>query len=786
MPPMNFSAFTKRPFPQPPGHLEGVMAVVGGTASVPIELHIEGTETPGAVGMDLVFLVDQSGSMSDSDPDKQRFKAIKHLSAEFTPTRDSRDRIAIVLFNGDHATVIDHDGMSWFKWSEVPAVVDDLVHMDPDGLTPMDAGMLKAISVLTAQNGLYKLAILLSDGRPEPDDDAHPQTANIVNVRVPAACEQRVIYSTVYLQVPGASPLLPEQRDNGLLMYIARETDYVTNYLPGDPPEYYFRIEQTDEMVQAYRELFDKLRNRRVPQDVRLVEKINPRLFIDPDQAPQFVGSGFDPEQNVMGAGLAPALENFAGCGSFAVRLNELRGEATLSFAVKLRIDTVTPSEFEQGFVELPVNDPSSYLSWLEPAEGAGSQTASSDLPQTRIRFELGLHVIKRVHADGNQISIAIDNLDQSAVPWFELAEHPSGFVNPSAFEDDLEFKPLAMLYEKRILPWFVALIPPAVLPTLPAQRTRMLNLIRQALRAAHAPFLSLADQLDELLGQFSTVDAPFWVDLDTFWRTPEVRGVYYLVPSLPGKASRYLRFRVQDASFVKGGTTARFFQAPADAVVEKESEQGLRPLSQYMAQGWPAPRNVLPNELRGQLAPPVSRPDLYVRTGLQGSQWRDFAALFRGLTLPVQPWQMLDSADIQPFWHNHGAEVGVEVRVHNGGRANVAPGVGLHVTTYFLPFIGVSASPPYSSSPPLVGSVTASLPAVPFDTDHDLSVVKSVSFTSLGRLPAAGGVPTSVDATFLSQVRKVLALTVVEIAPAPGEVLLANNRAIEIVPLSC
>jgi hypothetical protein len=800
MPLINYSNLSKKPKPLLPGQLLDYLddtAVVGGSASVPIELHMESYETTGPAGVDIVFLIDNSGSMKYdfpySDPHGERFKTIKTLSAAFAPMRDLWDRIAIIIFQGNEAILI-HSEDPWKRWSEIPAVVDELMQADPGGATPMEVGMKRATDLLAAQNGFYKLVILLSDGEPVPDNEIYPQTNIIIDQRVPEACANRVLYSTVYLRLP--VPDNPQPQDSALLKYIALRTDYITRYdRAGDPPKYYFRIEQTAQMLQAYSELFNQISNRRVPQNVRLVEHINPRLLLDSQNPPEFSGNGFDPTQNVIGTHLDQALAQFVETGRFEIKLNELKGEAILRFDVKLDLETVTPQEFQNGYVLLPVDQESpesvdpSLLSWLEPQPTpAAGALPSGDLalPQAYIKFELGLQVIKTLEDNGGLVSIKIDNLDQSPVPWFELAEHPSGFINPVNFEDDFGFKPLAMLYEKRILPWFVGLIPPGVLPQSGAQRTRVLNAIRQALRQAHTPFLLLANQLDELLGQFSTFDFPGWANLNTFWCTRDVRGVYRLTESLPGKASRYLHFRVRDASFVKVGNAARLLEMPTDAVNEKQNERGLRPLSMYMAESWPESKAV-PNIPRGQCAYPVGRPDLYVRTGLNGEKWRMFAPLFRGRSLGagVTPWQFLSSPDITPFWQNQGQNVGVDVQVHNWGKTAPA-GACLSVRTYFLPFTGVSTSPPYSSSPPLVGSATVNLPEIPHqEYDHE-SFVQHLIFAPLGKLGSAAASPIPVEPAFLQQVRQVLAVTVVEIDPAEGEVMLANNRAIEIVPVSC
>ena len=146
-------------------------------------------------------------------------------------------------------------------------------------------------------------------------------------------------------------------------------------------------------------------------------------------------------------------------------------------------------------------------VDWLEPPSGTGSRLVESNLPQAEIKFELGLQAIKNLCQDDNLVRIEIHNLDQEPVNWFELVEHPSGFLNTTNLEDDFGFRPLDMLYSSRILPWFLNFIPDNLLPQLGPQRRRILQRVRQALRSAHAPLLALAPRIDPLLSQFSTHD---------------------------------------------------------------------------------------------------------------------------------------------------------------------------------------------------------------------------------------------------------------------------------------
>ena len=219
--------------------------------------------------------------------------------------------------------------------------------------------MVQATQLLAAQNGYYKLVILLSDGDPTPDDQRYPQIDIITDQRVPDAFTKRVMYSTVYLHVPGS----PSPADNALLKYIARHTDYITRYHHlSDPPRYYFRVTDSTQVVAAYRGLFNDIGNRSVPQAVHLTEQINGRLLMDPEVQPHFTGDGFERVQNVIGQPLDQSLRQFASSGRFEVHMNELKGEASLSFAVKLDLTTVTDSELAQGYVLLQVDRPFSRI----------------------------------------------------------------------------------------------------------------------------------------------------------------------------------------------------------------------------------------------------------------------------------------------------------------------------------------------------------------------------------------------------------------------------------------
>ena len=247
------------------------------------------------------------------------------------------------------------------------------------------------------------------------------------------------------------------------------------------------------------------------------------------------------------------------------------------------------------------------------------------------------------------------------------------------------------------------------------------------------------------------------------------MRGLYRLARMLPSKADRYLSFAIQDVSFHNSGDIVRLLTAPVDAMTAKRSDPQM---SVYFAQGFEEPKEILPNQLRSQYVFSDPHPDLYVSTALKGHQWKQFGALFRGLTLSrwSTPWEYLDSPDITPFWDTNGDNIGVQVCVHNCGGPTTSR-TQLQVRTYFLPFSRVQLRPPYQISPPLMGYAALAVPELPHhsrDEYHNFDC----HFDSLVEL----GTDVQAERGFLAEVDGALAITVVRIDVAEGELVTSNN----------
>lgn len=802
----------KRPKPVPPGEMEAgsatPTAVVAGSASVPVELHLEGVEQPCPVGNDIVFLIDNSGSMNDNDPLKKRFAAVLSLVDTFEASRNHLDRIAIYKFQGTSAT----EEQSWKSWSETRDTVQNLMNQpppDPGDRTPMADGMKQVNELLGGSDGFYKIVILLSDGLPTEDDFTDTPWETITGQGLPAdevslireAYQNRILYSTVYLWTQ-PSPFRPAV--NTLLWLIAKGTDYITPYsTPNDVPKYYFRITDASELAGAFQTLLGEVAPRMVPQDVTIREHINEKLLIDQDAEVVFFGDGFQESENILGFGdeataegittLEGALDLFRENRIFEIRLNELRGEATLAFSVKLDQDSISADEFSNDRICLEVDvgpGHESYISYLQPTGGPGSSPVRDPLPQARICFKKGLSARKICdpQATGDLVKIEFSNLDLHPVGWLEVAEFPSGFVNASETDDDFGFKPFRMLLKNRIIPWFLELVAGVAMELIPdydsLPSSTIMGIahgIREAavdsLTQAYAPLLERETLFDPYLCQFQFAeDPPAASSLDGFWRTINQRGIYKLIQNMPPLSTRSIQFQVRDASYLKPAVEDRWLNWHVDALFPKYGV--IHTMSWYRATDMRAENMLTPNPDYSQLVSSNGKPDLFTSTCFWSKDVRKLHALFEGSRSVNDPEGMLNSVDIMPIWRQHGRIVGVSVKVHNcGGQPAESR---LQVKSFFMPFTGKEllidrdvVRYEFKASPPFFGDGECNIQVYP-DSPEGFKIYYDRLYDMVtGR---------QVEVGFLRRIRHAVIINVVDIWPAEEEVMLSNNKAIEIV----
>ncbi len=789
MPTPLIRALDKLALPDAPLGFEGAVPIVGGSASVPVELRISAASQQVPVGVHIVFVIDNSGSMDPdpphSDPDGKRYAAIQSLVEAFAPTRNALDRIALITFQGSEATDdlrvhVDEAAQPWKTWSEVAARIPVLRSIGAQSATPLAAAMRQADALLAQSDSFYRLTVLISDGLPTPDNDEVPQTSTIVNEIIPTECiPNRIQCSTIYLYTQP-----PE--DNALLIYIARQTDYVTAYQTGDPPAYYFRITSPDQIVHCYRAMFDRLKERQVPQDVRIAENVDARLLIDADAPVTLAGSGFDEARNLLGGvPLATLLAQFRSTRSLALHFNELQGELVLRFSVKLNQTSITDAEYAAGSVLTNVDVASaSTISWLEPDVPCGGLMRTLALPQARIKFKLGLHVDKSLAPDGVTMNVQASNVDARTVKAFELAEYPSSYLDATRIADSFGAHPFRMLYANRIVPWFLRRVPVAGLSDRAVQA--LLRRVRDGLQNAHAAVLAKEVVLDGYLGDFGFGEnKPGSGECDAFWNALSQRGQYRYLDELPPHATRSLTYALDGASYLLQSGPDRMLNKPADALESK----GLLPLSEFTAAGLGTWVTLLPNPMHYQIVSASADADLFLRTCFSADHVYLLADLLRGTGNLSNPWAMLDSGDITPIWRpaTTRPRIGATVQIHNGGDAASAP-TTVRVVSVYLPYSEKDLQPPRPPHPP-GGPIDVSMP---FFGTADVAVPSvaararwsaDVLFRRLLYMPIDGA-PTEVQAATLLAVKDAIVITTVDVTAAGNERMRHNNSAIEIVPL--
>lgn len=809
----------KKTIPNSPGHIQQgtspLTAIVGGADSVPVEIHFEGIKQQVKVGVDIVFLIDNSGSMATTDPQNYRYEAIFGLIDQFEATeRNDLDRIAIFTLSGETATSEPESGQGWKKWSEIRGTIEDLISSGASGKTPMADGMKKANLLLKNSNGFFKLAILLSDGAPTNDTYTNTPYAAIVGEDpvpfedglVYEAYSNRILYSTIYL-LRDITVYTPEV--NNLLMKIARGTDYITRYSsPSANPKYYFCLADIsiDEIVNSYLELFGDIMTRAVPQSVILRECIDKKLLIDQDVAITFSGNGFREEQNILRFGteaeaadittLEGALEFFKQTRIFEIHLNELHGEATLKFSVKLNLDAINLDNYPEPEdhvcidVDLLPGD-ESYISYLHPTSGAGSTRVNFPLPQARICFKKGLFVRKVYHptVTNNLVKIEFCNLDIHPVEWLEIAEYPSGFLNVNDIQDDFEFKPFRLLFNRIIMPWFFEKTwnwifersPYAeYLQSLPLEtQRRVRSASLNKLEEVHEILVNKERYLDPYLCQFSFEEKPpTTTNLNDFWRTTTQRGIYKLTENIPPLSSKILSFSIEDASYLNRNGT-EWLNWHVDALYPKSGI--THTMSWYSAEGIQNYQMVTPNPIHTQLASSEnSRPDLFTRSCFYANDVNKLRRLFLG-PLPNNPWEMLDSSSIKAIWEPEESKYGVSVKIYNHGGI-----VGINslvkITSYFMFFTGEHEFNPNSNYefeplPPVFATDERVIHRIyPEDT-----ITYKIYYDRLYQLDVRD---RTININELKQVKYAVMINVVDISPAEDEIMVGNNKAIEIIQI--
>lgn len=752
----------KQTIPIAPGFLENGIAEVGATDSVPVEFKFFGENISEPSGISIVFLIDNSRSMEYMDSNKDRFRAIRTLVNNYSTARNNLDKIAIVLFSGSRSTLVQN----WTTWEGTGNTLDSIENNEPEGMTPMADGIEHANNLLMEETGLYRMCILLSDGYPEPDNEEYPQTESIMEELLPKARNNRILYSTIYL-------CKPESPDNALLIDIARATDYINDNSIADFPKYYFRIEESGNMISAYEGLFSELINRTVPQNVTFKETISPRIFVDSNYPVTFSGSGFTEARNILDEPLTETYNHFINNNTFKVRMNELDGQAILKFNVKLDIETITDQELEDGYVLIDINDlQNSMISYINMVNTNSQTIKISTLPQATIRFNLGLRVRKNITNSGKKINIGITNLEPNDVSWIEIAEFPNSYLNIKNVNHNFDFNPMDLIYKKYIIPWMYN----EVIDNLSSHPSSYIeNRIRResidVLKEAHKSVLNIDNRINKNLQKFGFSSIPHNA-FDPYWFSKYQHGVYLLERKLPGKQTISMIIDVENAAELNNDSSIVSISNGADATDMK----GIEVLSKYRSEAMNSWELVSPNPLISQIVQYDPKPDMYVETCFSESDIEVLSSFYKG-SRSVDPWELLDSPDIKCFISHRNisseqGRFGVSVNVHNIGLLKGSCTVS--VNSFFIPITGNEGISPFIPMSSFYSSGIGNIEAIESFSSEEVTIWLDDFFFIDGQ----ERIPLTKEE--YQEIKKAIVISIVKVE-SEHEFFSGNNEAIEI-----
>ncbi|QRN82031.1 VWA domain-containing protein [Chloroflexota bacterium] len=120
---------------------------------------------PSSENVNVIFVIDNSGSMANNDPEDLRFAATKL----FISLLDQGDTVGTVIFSNE-AKVL-HEGIVTITSMQTKLTLTESIHaVTPDGYTDVKAAFL-AVSELVqsgSKNSDQSIIIFLTDGQPEP------------------------------------------------------------------------------------------------------------------------------------------------------------------------------------------------------------------------------------------------------------------------------------------------------------------------------------------------------------------------------------------------------------------------------------------------------------------------------------------------------------------------------------------------------------------------------------------------------------------------------------------
>jgi hypothetical protein len=206
--------------------------------------------------LDVVLMLDSSGSMLKTDPSALRYEGVRHLTSFLT----DGDRLGVVQFAGDAKVVQDLESFAPQKAEQIMQRIRDI---PVEGtFTDITAGIKVGAEMFnkSPQVGNQRVIVVLSDGKVEPDPTVGPafaRTLQLVQEMLPELKAKEIRVFTVALS---------EQADRALLGEVAAATDGLTWY-----------AQSAEDIHKTFSELFLALKRSQV------VPEAGRRFSIDAD-----------------------------------------------------------------------------------------------------------------------------------------------------------------------------------------------------------------------------------------------------------------------------------------------------------------------------------------------------------------------------------------------------------------------------------------------------------------------------------------------------------------------
>lgn len=234
--------------------------------------------------LDVVLMLDASGSMLKTDPGELRYEGAKLLTSFMT----EGDRLGVVQFSGEAKVVQDLDS---FNPRKAQQLIDRIRAIPAEGVfTDISEGIKVSAAMLDRlpQADTQRVIVVLSDGKVEPEPTVGPafaRTLQLVQDILPDLKAKEIRVFTVALS---------EQADRALLGEVAAATDGLTWY-----------TQTAEEMHKMFSEMFLALKRPQVvPQTGRgfsIDGDVNEATFYI-NHAPDAALSLVSPKNEVMTA----------------------------------------------------------------------------------------------------------------------------------------------------------------------------------------------------------------------------------------------------------------------------------------------------------------------------------------------------------------------------------------------------------------------------------------------------------------------------------------------------